>query len=173
MKTPKELQKIVNNATIEDARRWKETEDRYAYCLSVLGDEDAQEFVAPLEELYLEILLYHDELCRCARCGVVLDGFNVYFTAPGCGVCETCKLALDDLAASRTPPVNHLKFYLDGRQNRGTQTVKAVVMGAGLDGEDELHVALTGEGLIIDLVADGEVVATAGYDWSELEELTH
>ena len=54
------------------------------------------------------------------------------------------------------------------------QGVRVFYGQVGPDEEHTLQLRLTDEGLIIDLVdEDGEVVATAGYDTSELEELCH
>ena len=66
-----------------------------------------------------------------------------------------------------------MEIQLDGRQSLDHQRVTIIVKGAGPNGEDELHLCINHEGLILDLVDDGEIIATAGYDYSELEELCH
>ena len=64
------------------------------------------------------------------------------------------------------------KYSLKGWTLEGQ--VLVIYDECGEEQEHELHVKLTSEGLILDLVdEEGEVVATAGYTVSELEELCH
>lgn len=64
------------------------------------------------------------------------------------------------------------KFFVNGVTEISAGTITAVFDDVS-DEEDELHVKLTEEGLIIDLInSAGEVIGTAGYMASDLVELT-
>lgn len=63
-----------------------------------------------------------------------------------------------------------VKVQLNNGEVREVDVAKLIIEGCGGNGRDEIHLTATDEGVIVDMVSDDDVVATACMDPECLSE---